>query len=99
MAGTKRQKKARIANLKKQKVDMAGPKGDSAPDLMWVPSPAMHWPIANDSLARFGAMQEDILGMDLSGGLASSGGMIVEDESEDEDETEVRLTAAQKGKG
>jgi hypothetical protein len=34
MAGTKRQKKARIANLKKQKVDMAGPKGDSAPDPM-----------------------------------------------------------------
>jgi hypothetical protein len=59
----------------------------------------MHRIIANASLARFDAMQDDILGMDLSGGLASSGGMIVEDESEDEGETEVCLTAAQKGKG
>jgi hypothetical protein len=61
----------------------------------------MHWPIANDSLARFRAMQEDILGMDLSGGLASSSGMIIKDKSEDEGEgeTEVCLTAAQKGKG
>jgi hypothetical protein len=52
-------------------------------------------------LARFRAIQEDILGIDLSGRLASSGGMIIEDKSEDkgEGETEVCLTAAQKGKG
>jgi hypothetical protein len=47
-------------------------------------------------LARFRVIQEDILGIDLSGRLASSGGMIIKDESEDEGEgkTEVCLTAA-----
>jgi hypothetical protein len=41
-------------------------------------------------------MQEDILGIDLSGRLVSSSGIIIEDESKDkgEGETEVCLTAA-----